>query len=584
MKKHKRFPQTAFFSRSLTRRVLTALLSCLALTASVLAGCSGSEDGSTSSAQSSAGQTTEASEAADPGADLEAALGISLSDMFTDRDMEVGYDDAACVHITLDGDTASADSDAVSVAGSTVTISEEGVYLLTGTLDNGMILIDAEDSDKIHLVLDNVSVSNASSAAIYVRCADKVFLTLAPDSENTLSNGGSYEAIDDNNIDAVIFSKEDLTLNGAGSLTIEAAAGHGIVSKDDLVITGGSYDITAEKHGLAGKDSVRIADGSFTIVCGKDGLHGSNDDDETLGFLYIAGGSFSIAAGDDGMHSDYILAITDGVIDITECYEGLEGSSIYISGGEISVTATDDGMNAAKGSSDETTDENAGQAGMDGAGNRALDGGLAENDPDCNIYISGGALTIDAGGDGIDSNGSLYVSGGTLIVSGAAGGGDGALDYAGSAAITGGTVLATGFADMAQNFGTGSTQGCMLVSVSSRTAGTAVTLTDSAGTVLASWEAAKTFDSVLISAPGLAEGETYTLTAGDFSTEITMDSLIYGDGSMGVMGTPGNGGGGMMLPDGEAPGRDGDFQPGEAPDGDDNFQPGEPPADNKNIR
>lgn len=563
------------------------LFSLLLPVCPLLTGCSGTETTDSPATEVSAGQTGDTT----GNSDLETALGIALSDMFTDRDMEIGYDDATCGHITLKGSTASSDTDAVTIAEGTVTISEEGTYLVSGTLENGMLLIDAGDNDKIHLILDNASISNDTSATIYVRSADKVFLTLAPDSSNTLRNGGSYEAIDDNNIDSVIFSKDDLTLNGNGSLTIQAVAGHGIVSKDDLVITGGSYDITAEKHALAGKDSIRIADGSFTITCGTDGLHGSNDDDAALGFLYIAGGSFSIAAGDDGMHSDYILAITDGAVDITESYEGLEGSSIYITGGEISLIASDDGMNAASGSSDETA---GGTTGMDGAGNKAMNGGMMENDPDCNIYISGGTLTIDAGGDGIDSNGSLYISDGIITVSGAANGGDGALDYAGSASITGGTLLATGFSQMAQNLGETSTQGCMLVTVDEQAAGTTVTLMDNSGTALSSWEAAKAYNSVLISVPALTQGETYALTAGTYSTEITLDSLIYGDGSMGVMGMPGGEGmnrpdGGtpmedLEIPEGKHPSGDEDFQPGDAPAGNEDFQPGDPPAGDENFR
>ena len=138
------------------------------------------------------------------------------------------------------------------------------------------------------------------SAAIYVRSAKKVFVTLAEGTENTLANGGSYIAIDDNNIDAVIFSKEDLTLNGSGNVTITAAAGHGIVCKDDLAITGGNYEITAEKHGIEGKDSVRIADGTFTITSGKDGIHVENEDNEE-GYLYIENGTFTITSEGDGI-------------------------------------------------------------------------------------------------------------------------------------------------------------------------------------------------------------------------------------------------------------------------------------------
>lgn len=139
--------------------------------------------------------------------------------MFTDRDMEIGYNEAASVKIQLSDDTASCSSDAVEISGGTVTIRDEGTYILSGSLSDGRIVVDADDADKVQLVLDGVDIVSADSAAVYVLSADKVFITTASGSENTLANGGEYAAIDDNNIDAVIFSKSDLTLNGAGTLT-----------------------------------------------------------------------------------------------------------------------------------------------------------------------------------------------------------------------------------------------------------------------------------------------------------------------------------------------------------------------------
>lgn len=260
-------------------------LALAALFALSLCGCAGTAetaDASSQTAQTQTAQTTATT---------------SASEMFTDRDLEIGYDEETSAHITLSGDSASSDSDAVQISGSTVTITDEGTYILSGTLEDGMILVDAEDTDKVQLVLNGVEITSATSAAIYVREADKVFITTAAGSENTLRNGGEYVAIDDNNIDAVIFSKSDLTLNGAGTLTITAAAGHGIVSKDDLVLASGTYVITAASHGISGKDSVRIANGAYTIVSGKDGIHAENADDASLGFLYIVGGTHHHGGG-----------------------------------------------------------------------------------------------------------------------------------------------------------------------------------------------------------------------------------------------------------------------------------------------
>ena len=293
---------------------------------------------------------------------------LNADDMFTDRDKEVGYDEDTATAITLSDDASSCDSSSVTISDNTITITDEGTYLLTGSLSDGQVIVDADDK-KVQLVLDSVDINCDTSAALYVKAADKVFVTLASDSENTLSNTNDFVAIDDNNIDAVIFSKDDLTLNGSGTLTVTAKYGHGIVSKDDLVITSGTYQITAAKHALSGKDSVRIADGVLTLDAGTDGIHSENTDDDAKGFIYIANGDISITAdsdgfdaeetlqvdggnievyaGDDGLHSDDDLIITAGTINVTKSYEGLEGVTVTIEDGDISVVSSDDGINAS---------------------------------------------------------------------------------------------------------------------------------------------------------------------------------------------------------------------------------------------
>ncbi len=302
---------------------------------------------------------------------------LDADDMFTDRDKEVGYDEDTATAITLSDDASSCDSSSVTISNNTITITDEGTYLLTGSLSDGQVIVDADDK-KVQLVLDSVNINCDTSAALYVKAADKVFVTLASDSENSLSNTSDFVAIDDNNIDAVIFSKDDLTLNGSGTLTVTAKYGHGIVSKDDLVITSGTYQITAAKHALSGKDSVRIADGVLTLDAGTDGIHSENTDNDAKGFIYIAngdisitadsdgfdaeetlqvdGGNIEVAAGDDGLHADGDLIITDGTINVTKSYEGLEGMTVTVEDGNISVVSSDDGINAAgDGTSEESS-------------------------------------------------------------------------------------------------------------------------------------------------------------------------------------------------------------------------------------
>ena len=370
---------------------------------------------------------------------------VSVSQMFSDSDLEIGYDDVTSAHITLSGTTAACDSDAVQISGSQITLTEEGTYILSGSLEDGMVIVDGEDSAKVQLVLDNVQIGCSTSAAIYVRNADKVFITTAPDSQNTLSNGGEYVAMDDNNIDSVIFSKADLTLNGSGTLTISAAAGHGIVSKDDLVLSGGTYEITAASHGISGKDSVRIASGNYTITSGKDGIHAGNADgtltisggsfqidtvDDAIhanGDLLIAAGEFHLSTGDDGIHSDTALTIQDGTFSIPYCYEGIEGLSITIDGGSYIITSADDGLNAAGGA--DSSGFGGRMPGQEGFGGSS----------DSFIVINGGEFVIVSSGDCIDSNGSLTINGGTIDLT-CNGNGDTALDCDGTYTNNGGTL------------------------------------------------------------------------------------------------------------------------------------------------
>ena len=503
---------------------------------------------------------------------------LDAADMFTKRDKQSDYASEDATEITLSDSKSTCDSPAVRVSDNQITITRTGTYVLSGSLTNGQIVVDAS-GEKVQIVLKDASINCDTSAAIYVKSADKVFVTLAENTSNTLTNTKDFVAIDDNNIDAVIFSKSDLSLNGSGTLTIHAAYGHGIVSKDDLVITSGTYDITAARHALSGKDSVRIADGVFTLNAKKDGIHSENTDNDEKGFIYIADGTFSItcdsdgmdaeetlqvdggtitiAAGDDGLHADGDLVLNDGTITITKSYEGLEGKTVTITGGSYAVTSSDDGVNAAgdgtagdssdSASSDSSKDQKAPsgtspkrpqnssdstempQPPQNGApnGNGNPGPGGMEDATDYNrIQISGGMLTVNAGGDGLDSNGDLTVTGGEIYIAGPVQGGNSALDCSGAATISGGTVIAVGSSGMAENFSSSSTQGSMLVTVSASMISGEITLQDSNGNSLLSYTPAKSYNSVVISCPKLTSGETYTLLAGDTTTTVTLDSLV----------------------------------------------------------
>ena len=511
------------------------------------------------------------------GTETKEMAAFTAEEQFTERDLSGEYDEKEAERVTF-SENGVETSGSATAEGNAVTISSDGVYILSGNCSDGMVIIDAEDSAKIQLVLKDLTLCSKTSAAIYVKQADKVFLTLADGTTNTLCSGSSYVAIDENNIDAVVYSKDDLTVNGTGTLRVESPSGHGIVGKDDLVFADGTYEISAEKDGISGKDSVRIAGGDFTIQAGDDGIKSESDDN--TGYVYVCGGSFRmqtsdkgveagstiyvadggfdlnseddafhssgtiyIGAGrykidtvDDAFHADNTLTIAEGIVEVNSCYEGLEAQVIEVSGGEIDLVAKDDGLNAAGGKDGSQAEGGFGR------------GDMFDTDEDANINISGGILRVSAEGDGVDSNGYITVSGGEVYVTGPTKGGNASLDYGINAVIQGGIFVAAGASGMDENFGTESTQGCILVNTGNQQAESTITLTDEEGKDLIDWTSDKAYDCVWVSTPEIKEGSTYTLKAGDYSQEIAMDTLLYGTGSgMGFGG--GRGGHGNMNPE-----------------------------------
>ena len=323
------------------------------------------------------------------------------TDIYTDRDLKQEADTSEAETITVENDQ-------------TIEITKAGVYVITGTATECTIKVKAGDEDKIQLVLDNVSVTNSDFPAIYVVSADKCFITTAEGSTNTLSVTGSFKADDDVNTDAVIFSKDDLVLNGTGTLNISSAAGNGITGKDDVKITGGTYSITSALDSIEANDLIAVSGGSFTINSSKDGLHAENNDDNTQGEINISGGSFEINAKSDGIQGTTAVTIDGGTMNITAA-EGIEATYIVINNGDISITASDDGINAANKSTSYTP----------------------------TVEINGGSLTVTMGQgdtDAIDANGSIYVNGGTINITAPTS----SFDYDQTAEFNGGTIIING--------------------------------------------------------------------------------------------------------------------------------------------
>ncbi len=464
-------------------------------------------------------------------------------------------------------------------------IERGGIYSYSGKKKDAAITIDAgEDEVTIHLI--GATIQNSKGPAIFVRSAKKVTLTLEAGTVTTISDGSSYRITDSGStVDAAIFSKCDLTVNGSGTLNVTGNFKHGIASKDDLVIASGTINVTSKNVALSGKDSVKINSGKITLNAGSDGIRSDNLTDPTKGYVSLAGGtvnitagndgiqaetvikienvdltvksgggssktvsaasshkgvkagsdiyitggtftldcaddsihsngtvtisggSYTLATGDDAIHADADLEIAGGStsLAVTKSKEALEATKILVSGGNISLVATDDGINAG--------------GGNDGSGDNAVAG---------KVVINGGTITMKVGGDGIDTNGTMSVTGGTLTVSVPDKSGMSVIDYDETGEIKGGKFVGFGDSAKVKNFSSTSTQGAILVNTGAQAEGTTLTVKDSGGKVILTAKAEQAYSCVLFSAPEIVSGGKYTVTAGNYTKEITMESLIYG--------------------------------------------------------
>ena len=559
-----------------------------------------------------------------------------------DRKAVVKLGDAG---IEISGDGCEAD-------GARLKIKEAGVYEISGSLSNGSIYVNVDNDSEVHLIFNGVTVHNETGAAVYCKKAAKVTITLAEESVNTLSDGGSYvfEAGEDEP-DATLYAKHDLVINGGGKLTVNSAYGDAIKGKDSLYILDGELNVKSVDDGIVGRDLLYVAAGKLTVDAAADALKASNDVDADLGNIVIDGGSFlltagedgiqaenavtvnggsltiktgggaadaavktdsfgfgggmdwgkrgdwnsagtteetsvsmkgikagallaitggvfeldtcddalhsntnivisngefNIATGDDGAHADETLQVEGGKIHITKSYEGLEGLYIVITGGEIDITASDDGLNAA--------------GGADGSGfGRPGMGMFGEGEGE--VTISGGVITMEAGGDGLDSNGNLTINGGTVMVFGPTSGANGVLDFGGTFNLNGGTLLAAGTSSMSQTPGNTSGQYSLAAVLGTQAkAGSTVEIAIDGKTVL-SREVPKQFNYIVASAKEFVKDAEVTITVnGEKCYEGTLTETVtcFGfSGGMGGFGGPGdfNGQGGF----GGGKGDKGDF-------------------------
>lgn len=494
---------------------------------------------------------------------VDGVAATSLQVEYSEEDMDDSWNASTATSIALSNTASKVDGSGAKVISGTnaIQITQAGTYVISGEIADGQIIVEADKKDLVRIVLNQASISCSDGPAIAVVTCDKVIITLAEGTINTITGGeASTSATTADVQDAAVYSEKDLTINGAGTLNVNDKLGNGIATKDDLVITGGIINVTAANDALRGRDSIAINGGTFTLTAQGDGLHSNNDVDAEKGWISIDGGTFNItaedaglkaesllqvtdgslnitstfdslhsntninitggtfqlSAGDDALHSDTLMNISGGTLNVITCYEGVESTEINISGGKLNIIAEDDGFNAAGG--------NDGSSQATGAPQQDI----FAVDEDCIIVFSGGTVIINSGGDGIDSNGSLVFSGSTVYVSGPTSDRDGPMDYNGSCQVTGGTLAIAGSAGMAQSPSDTSSQDSITVYFNdTMSAGTSISVVDAVGNILLSYTPDKAFASIVLSSPYFLDGETYTLYAGSTKlTSVMLDNAV----------------------------------------------------------
>ena len=585
----------------MNKKILTSATSVTLLATLALTGCSTTSNAlasGTAAADSSVGTTatTSSATATDTAAsnssfstNVKSGEKLDVDTHYSEQDLS--WDASSETAIDLSNPTA---TDGVTVEDGTLTITKAGTYKLSGEYQ-GQIKVETADSDAVRLVLDNANITNSSGAALNVVNADEVILYSASGTTNTISDGADYTATGEDDPDAVVYSKADLTIAGEGTLKVNGNHEDGIHTSDGLVIASGTLEVNAANTGIKGKDYVDILGGTINVTAQQDGIKSTNDTDEGKGWTRLSNGTVTVNAGDDGFKASRVVEISGGSLTVEQSDEGIEAQYINVSGGDVNVTSADDGMNASLKTSDsESTDSSANtsdtanqqqnnqQQGslpggqQSGTSNQqqqgmgqppAMPGGNAQDGTsqngttgtgqqgmgqppqggmpgggggtfeviDAAINVSGGNITVNAEGDGIDSNGVTTLSGGTLIVNGPSQGGNAALDTNGDLLLNGATVLSGSTADMFEAPSTNSTSGYLkLTNSSGFEQGSTVQVADSSGKVVANYKVTKSnVQLVLVSSSSIVKGQSYTAYTTTSAVDSNATSLASGATELG---------------------------------------------------
>ena len=579
----------------MNKKILTSATSVTLLAALALTGCSTTSNAlasDTTAADSSVGTTatTSSATATDTAAsnssfstNVKSGEKLDVDTHYSEQDLS--WDTSSETAIDLSNPTA---TDGVTVEDGTLTITKAGTYKLSGEYQ-GQIKVETADSDAVRLVLDNANITNSSGAALNVVNADEVILYSASGTTNTISDGADYTATGEDDPDAVVYSKADMTIAGEGALKVNGNHEDGIHTSDGLVIASGTLEVNAANTGIKGKDYVDILGGTINVTAQQDGIKSTNDTDEGQGWTRLSNGTVTVNAGDDGFKASRVVEISGGSLTVEQSDEGIEAQYINVSGGDVNVTSADDGMNASLKTSDsESTDSSANtsdtanqqqnnqQQGslpggqQSGTSNQQQQGtdqppamsgtsqdGTSQNGTtgtgqppqggmpgggggtfeviDAAINVSGGHVTVNAEGDGIDSNGVTTLSGGTLIVNGPSQGGNAALDTNGDLLLNGATVLSGSTADMFEAPSTNSTSGYLkLTNSSGFEQGSTVQVADSSGKVVANYKVTKSnVQLVLVSSSSIVKGQSYTVYTTTSAVDSNATSLASGATELG---------------------------------------------------
>ena len=508
---------------------------------------------------------------------------------------DYSWDSSEITNIVLNVDSITVNTSGAIVDGSKVTIISAGTYNISGSLTDGQIIVNTTDAEIVRLILNGVNIYNSTNSPIFIANSAKTIIVLADNSQNFVTDGQTYvfENVVDDEPNAAIFSKDDLTIFGNGSLTVNGNYNDGIASKDGLIITSGNISIKAVDDGMRGKNYLVVNSGNLNIQAGGDGFKSDNDEDAAKGYILIKDGLINVTAAGDAMAAETDLLISGGGITLKsgggsntsvfdeESAKGLKGvvcivvdngiisinsaddavhsnGSISINGGSLTISSADDGIH-----SDAALGINGGKINItksyEGIESRTViiindgeihlissdDGinvaggidasGIDEGDPnfetpgDYYLYINGGYIAINATGDGIDSNGSIEMTGGEVIVNGPTSNGNGALDHS-SFNITGGYLVAVGSSGMAQAPSSTSSQYSISVKFgTTQLAGNIVHIQDSNGIDILTFAPLKKYQSVVFSSTGLTNGASYDLYLGGSATGTVNDGL-YIDG------------------------------------------------------